>query len=147
MTDITMIFTQSDTCYVETNLHNVNLTGYNGNLHLTQTVQIYNKMYKCPLKIPFSNNTRSKNDHQIRNLSLVAHTDPSCIDKCSINTFDITLGNVLFNDALNTFYLWLYGIRHGKGPLSKRGNPLPPHELLFPISSKCSFICIIPQTG
>ena len=21
-------------------------------------------------------------------------------------------GNVLFNDALNTFYLWLYGIRH-----------------------------------
>ena len=24
--------------------------------------------------------------------------------------------NVLFNDALNTFYLWLYGIRHGKGP-------------------------------
>ena len=21
-------------------------------------------------------------------------------------------GNVLFNDALNTIYLWLYGIRH-----------------------------------
>ena len=21
-------------------------------------------------------------------------------------------GNVLFNDTLNTFYLWLYGIRH-----------------------------------
>ena len=21
-------------------------------------------------------------------------------------------GNVLFNDALNTFYLWLYGVRH-----------------------------------
>ena len=30
---------------------------------------------------------------------------------------------------------------------SERGNPLPPHELLFPISSKGSFICIIPQTG
>ena len=30
---------------------------------------------------------------------------------------------------------------------SKRGNPLPPHGLLFPISSKSSFICIIPQTG
>ena len=29
-------------------------------------------------------------------------------------------GNVLFNDALNTFYLLLYGVRHnyGKGPLS-----------------------------
>ena len=26
---------------------------------------------------------------------------------------------------------------------SKRGNPLPPHELLFPFSSKGSFICII----
>ena len=30
---------------------------------------------------------------------------------------------------------------------SERGNPLPPHRLLFPISSKGSFICIIPQTG
>ena len=28
-----------------------------------------------------------------------------------------------------------------------RGNPLPPHGLLFPISSKGSFICTIPQTG
>ena len=30
---------------------------------------------------------------------------------------------------------------------NERGNPLPPHGLLFPISSKGSFICIIPQTG
>ena len=30
---------------------------------------------------------------------------------------------------------------------SERGNPLPPHGLLFPISSKGSFVCIIiPQT-
>ena len=29
----------------------------------------------------------------------------------------------------------------------KKGNPLPPHRLLFPISSKGSFICTIPQTG
>ena len=28
---------------------------------------------------------------------------------------------------------------------SEWGNPLPPHGLLFPISSKGSFICIIPQ--
>ena len=27
----------------------------------------------------------------------------------------------------------------------ERGNPLPPHGLLFPISSKGSFICIIPH--
>ena len=24
-------------------------------------------------------------------------------------------GNVLFNDALNTFYLWLYGVRRNEG--------------------------------
>ena len=58
-------------------------------------------------------------------------------------------GNVLFNDALNTFYLRLYGVRHMvKGPSnSEKGNPLPPHRLLFPINSKGSFICTIPQTG
>ena len=58
-------------------------------------------------------------------------------------------GNVIFNDALNTFYLRLYGIRHmvKDHSDSERGNPLPPHRLLFPISSKGSFICIIPQTG
>ena len=55
--------------------------------------------------------------------------------------------NVLFNDALNTFYLWLYGIRHmvKDHSDSKRGNPLAPlHGLLFSISSKWSFICTIP---
>ena len=58
-------------------------------------------------------------------------------------------GNVLFNDALNTFYLLLYGIRHmvKDHSGSERGNPLPPHGLVFPISSKCSLICTIPQTG
>ena len=49
----------------------------------------------------------------------------------------------LFNDALNTFYLRLYGVRHmvKYHTDSERGNPLPPHGLLFPISSKGSFIC------
>ena len=58
-------------------------------------------------------------------------------------------GNVLFNDALNTFYLRLYGIRHmvKDHTDSERGNPLPPHGLLFPINTKGSFICTIPQTG
>ena len=55
-------------------------------------------------------------------------------------------GNVLFNDALNTFYLRLYGVRHMVKD-SERVNPLPPHRLLFLISSKGSFICIIPHTG
>ena len=58
-------------------------------------------------------------------------------------------GNVLFNDTLNTFYLWLYGVRHmvKDHSDSERGNLLPPHGLLFLISSKGSFICIIPQRG
>ena len=58
-------------------------------------------------------------------------------------------GNVLINDALNTFYLRLYGVRHmvKDHSDSERGNLLPPHGLLFPISSKVFFICTIPQTG
>ena len=47
-------------------------------------------------------------------------------------------GHFLFNDTLNTFYLRLYHVRH---------NPLSPHGLLFPISSKISFRCTIPKTG
>ena len=47
-------------------------------------------------------------------------------------------GNVLFNEALITFYLRLYGVRHivKDHSDSERGNPLPPYGLLFPISSK-----------
>ena len=52
--------------------------------------------------------------------------------------------NVLFNDALNTFYLWLYGVRlmvkdHSD---SEKGNPLPPHTLLLAINSKGS-CCVL----
>ena len=56
------------------------------------------------------------------------------------------VGRGLFNDALGTFYLRLYGIGHMVKDHSdnEKGNPLPPHGLTFPISSKGSFICIIP---
>ena len=45
------------------------------------------------------------------------------------------------------FYLRIYGVGHLLKDYSdsERGNPLPPHGLLFPISSKGSFICIIPH--
>ena len=59
-------------------------------------------------------------------------------------------GNVLFNDALNTFYLRLYGVGHivKDHSDSERGNPLPPYGLIFPISSKGSFISFItPDVG
>ena len=50
-----------------------------------------------------------------------------------------------FNDALNTFYLRLYGVRNmvKDHSDSEKGNPLPPHRLLFSISSKGYFICTI----
>ena len=53
-------------------------------------------------------------------------------------------GNVLFNNAHNTFYLRLYGIRHmvKDNSDSERGNLLPSHRLFFLISSKGYFICI-----
>ena len=47
--------------------------------------------------------------------------------------------NVLFKDALNTFYLQLYGVRHNvkDHPDSNRGSLLPPlHAVFFLISSK-----------
>ena len=42
----------------------------------------------------------------------------------------------LFNDALNTFYLQLYGVGHMVNDRSdsEKGYPLPPHGLLFRIS-------------
>ena len=48
---------------------------------------------------------------------------------------------------------FIYAYKYGVGHMvkdhsdSERGNPLPPHGLLFPINSKGSFICTIPQTG
>ena len=58
-------------------------------------------------------------------------------------------GNVLFNDALNTFYLRLYGVGHmvQYHSDSERGNLLPLHGLLFPSNSKSYFVCTIPHTG
>ena len=52
--------------------------------------------------------------------------------------------NVLFNDALNIFYLRLYGVGHKvlDHSDSERGNPMPSlHGLFFQNSSEGSFIC------
>ena len=85
----------------------------------------------------------------------------SCVNKSSLiclrylHTLVIPLltgrkeGNVLFNDALNTFYLRLYGVKHmiKDHSDSEKENPLLRHKLLFPINSKGSFICTILKTG
>ena len=67
-------------------------------------------------------------------------TFPSSLHIGTVFVIDIILitrkeDNVLFNDVLNTFYLRLYGVRHmvKDHSDSERGNPLPPHGLLFPI--------------
>ena len=46
----------------------------------------------------------------------------------------------------STHYLGLYGVTHVVKYHSdwEKGNPLPAHRLLFPISNKGSFMCIIP---
>ena len=60
---------------------------------------------------------------------------------CSTQITTRKEGNVLFNDALNSFYLRLYGVRHmvKDHSDSERGNPLPPHRLLFLISKQGFF--------
>ena len=87
--------------------------------------------------------------------SFLQHSISRCISEFNktVEKADILLGrkegNVLFNDALNTFYLRLYGVGHmvKDHSDSERETPLPPHGLLFPINSKGSFICTIPQKG
>ena len=51
--------------------------------------------------------------------------------------------DVLFNDALNTFYLRLYGVRHivKDHSDSEKENPLPPHK------SKVKFVLFNDATG
>ena len=58
-------------------------------------------------------------------------------------------GHVLFNDALNTFYLPLYGVRHmvKDHSDSERGNPLPPHRLLFPNIAARVLLYVSSHTG
>ena len=48
------------------------------------------------------------------------------------------VGNVLFNDTFNTFYLRLYGVRHmvKDHTDSERGIPLPPHGLSFQLAAR-----------
>ena len=47
-------------------------------------------------------------------------------------------GNVLFNDALNTFYLRLYGVRHmvKDHSDSERENPQPQHGLSLRLAAR-----------
>ena len=95
--------------------------------------------------IPWADLT-SKSSH-----SYYTHTITLIQSRCFSHPFPLKEGrkegNVSFNDALNTFYLRLYGVGHmvKDHSYSEKGNTLLPHRLLFAISSKGSFICTIPQ--
>ena len=76
----------------------------------------------------------------------LTHFLPSseCLGVCSMNK------EMFYLTTHSThFILRLYGIGHmvEEHSDSERGNLLPPHELLFLINSKGSFIHTIPQTG
>ena len=77
--------------------------------------------------------------------SVVVVSGTGFIYLLSVKTLIDCNGNVLFNDTLNTFYLRLYCVGHmvEDHSDSERGNPLPPHGLLFPINKTVSFICTI----
>ena len=67
---------------------------------------------------------------------------------------DIWLRTILIvRKEREMFYLMTHSTHFNYGYMasdhsdSEKGNPLPPHRLLFPINSKGSFICTIPQTG
>ena len=53
------------------------------------------------------------------------------------------------NKRKEMFYLMTHSTHFIYGYIydSEKGNPLPPHRLLFQINNKGSFICTIPQTG
>ena len=57
--------------------------------------------------------------------------------------------NIIYLTTHSTHFIYGYMASHMVKDHSdkEKGNLLPPHGLLFPISSKGSFICIIPQTG
>ena len=66
---------------------------------------------------------------------------PAVTGRWIISLYSRRKEDVLFNDALNTFYLQLYGVGHMVKDHShiERGNLQLPYELLFLISSKDSF--------
>ena len=83
---------------------------------------------KKPNKIPSKNNKTEREREKERETERQRETE-----KERETERERKEGNVLFNDALNTFDLRLIGVRHMVMDHSdnERGNPLSPHGLLF----------------
>ena len=95
------------------------------------------------LQVDISMKIRIDNNYVTHNMADRRSARPQCFQRtdrktrtlCNISA-SLNGRSVSFNDALNTFYLRLYGVRHmvKDHSDSERGNPLPSHGLLFPIS-------------
>ena len=66
--------------------------------------------------------------------------------KSCINAYDKEGRKEMFYLTTHSTH-FIYGYMAKDHSDSEKGNQLPPHRLLFPINSKGSFICTIPQTG
>ena len=89
----------------------------------------YRVMFTSEQNVYYNNNTKSTCR---RKSSIIRHRN-------LLQLYEVRkTGSVLFNNALNTFYLQLYGIRHRVKDHSdsERGNLLLPHGLPILISSK-----------
>ena len=73
------------------------------------------------------------NLHQAAGVRVTGQTFRKFLHEAHLHARRPTERNILFNDALNTFYLRLYGVRHMvmDHSDSEKGNPLPPHRLLL----------------
>ena len=74
-------------------------------------------------------------------------TEIDCDDVQCLSVGNREGRKMFYLTMLSTHFIYRYSVRYmvKDHSASERGNPLPPHTLLFPISSKGSFICIIRQ--
>ena len=101
---------------------------------MTYCSYLFSRLYPHTVKIRCAENTSQ--------LSMVFELNVDTMANFSMAIQRERERNVLFNDALNTFYLRLYGVRHmvKDHSDSEKGNPLPPHRLLLSINSKVFYM-------
>ena len=127
---------------IEKQLLCVYLTGPNPNVNNLGVGDSSNPFWVCEMYKNLQLGTSVALLHKrLLHMQVIVRLTPSPIDqgrKC----FYLTTHSI-------HFILRLYGVGHmvKDNSDSERRNSLPPHGLLFPINSKGSFICTIPQTG
>ena len=89
---------------------------------------------RCKYERPIGGSALNQKEHIWKTDSVLTYC---LIFKVAITGMNERERHVLFNDALNTIYLRLYGVRHmvKDHSDSEKGNPLTPHRLLLSINS------------